>query len=123
LKQGGKVKDPSQYLQHPYAIADYDAINITALAMVEAKSTAATAYNKFIIKVTAATPGAVQVHSYAEGLAALKAGKQIQYLGAGGTLPFNQYHSAERAFSYDNYDPAGKSMTPVTVIPGSVLNG
>ena len=35
-KQGGKVKDPSQYLQHPYAIADYDAINITALAMVEA---------------------------------------------------------------------------------------
>jgi ABC-type branched-subunit amino acid transport system substrate-binding protein len=123
LKQGGKVKDPSQYLQHPYAIADYDAINITALAMVEAKSTAPTAYNKFIIKVTAPTPGAVQVHSYAEGLAALKAGKQIQYLGAGGTLPFNQYHSAERAFSYDNYDPAGKSMTPVTVIPGSVLNG
>jgi hypothetical protein len=63
------------------------------------------------------------VHSYAAGLAALKAGKQIQYIGAGGTLPFNQYHSAERAFSFDNYDPASKSMTPVTVIPGSVLNG
>ncbi|HEX9539272.1 MAG TPA: ABC transporter substrate-binding protein [Streptosporangiaceae bacterium] len=122
MKQSGKVKDPSQYLQHPYAIADYDAINITALAMVEAKSTSPTAYNKFITKVTAVTPGAVQVHSYAAGLAALKAGQQIQYLGAGGTLPFNQYHSAERAFSFDNYDPASKSMTPVTVIPGSVLN-
>jgi ABC-type branched-subunit amino acid transport system substrate-binding protein len=122
LKQG-KVRSPSQYLQHPYAIADYDAINITALAMVEAKSTAPAAYNKFIIKVTAAAPGSVPVHSYAEGLTALKAGKQIQYLGAGGTLPFNQFHSAERAFSYDTYDAASKSMTPVTVIPGSVLNG
>jgi branched-chain amino acid transport system substrate-binding protein len=123
MKQGGKVKDPGQYAQHPYAIADYDAINITALAMVEAKSTAPADYNKFISKVTAVTSGATVVHSYAEGLKALKAGQQIQYVGAGGTLPFNQYHSAERAFSYDTYDPASKSMNPVTVIPGSVLNG
>lgn len=123
LMKQSKVQNPSQYLQHPYAIADYDAINITALAMVEAKSTAPTAYNKFIVKVTAPSAGATVVHSYAEGLAALKAGQQIQYVGAGGSLPFNRYHSAERAFSYDTYDPAGKSMNPVTVIPGSVLNG
>jgi ABC-type branched-subunit amino acid transport system substrate-binding protein len=123
LMKQSKVQDPSQYLQHPYAIADYDAINITALAMVEAKSTVPTAYNKFIVKVTAATPGAVQVHSYAEGVAAIKAGHQIQYVGAGGSLPFNRYHSAERAFSYDTYDAADKSMNPVTVIPGSLLNG
>jgi len=122
LKQGA-VKQPSQYLQHPYAIADYDAINITALAMVEAHSTAPAAYNKFIVKVTAASPGAVQVHSYAEGLRALKAGKTIEYVGAGGPLAFNQYHSAERAFSFDAFQAANKSMNPVTVIPGSALNG
>ena len=122
LKQG-EVKQPSQYLQHPYAIADYDAINITALAMVEAHSTAPAAYNKFIVKVTAASPGAVQVHSYAEGLRALKAGQTIQYVGAGGPLAFNRYHSAERAFSFDAFEAANKSMNPVTVIPGSVLNG
>lgn len=120
---GGKVKDPAQYVQHPYAIADYDAVNITALAMVEAHSTDPAVYNKFIVKVTAAAPGVVQVHSYAAGLAALKAGKHIQYVGAGGTLAFNKYHSAERSFSYDSFDPATKSMIPVTVIPGSVLNG
>jgi branched-chain amino acid transport system substrate-binding protein len=120
---GGKVKDPAQYVQHPYAIADYDAVNITALAMVEAHSTDPAVYNKFIVKVTAAAPGAVQVHSYAVGLAALKAGKHIQYVGAGGLLAFNKYHSAERSFSYDSFDPATKSMIPVTVIPGSVLNG
>jgi branched-chain amino acid transport system substrate-binding protein len=123
LKQAGKVQNPGQYLQHPYAIADYDAINITALAMAEAKSTAPAAYNKLITKVTAAAPGAVQVTSYADGRKALKAGKTIQYVGAGGTLSFNQYHSAERSFSFDNYDAPSKSMTPVSVIPGSALNG
>jgi hypothetical protein len=44
-------------------------------------------------------------------------------VGAGGTLTFNRYHSAERSFSFDTYDPAAKSMNPVTVIPGSALNG
>jgi branched-chain amino acid transport system substrate-binding protein len=120
---GGKVKNPAQYVMHPYAISDYDAVNITALAMMEAHSTAPTTYNAFITKVTAPSAGAVQVHSYAAGLAALKAGKHIQYVGAGGTLTFNRYHSAERSFSFDTYDPAAKSMNPVTVIPGSALNG
>jgi branched-chain amino acid transport system substrate-binding protein len=123
LKLGGKVKDPSQYLQHPYAIADYDAVNITALAMTEAHSASPARYNPLIPKVTAPSPGAVVVHSYAQGLAALKAGKHIQYVGAGGTLVFNAYHSAERSFSYDSFDAAAKSMNPVAVIPGSALNG
>lgn len=123
LKQAGKVKQPAQYAQHPYAIADYDAINITALAMTEAKSTDPTVYNRFITKVTAGAPGAVQVTSYAQGRKELKAGQTIKYVGAGGTLAFNQYHSAERAFSFDAYDAATKSMNPVSVIPGSALNG
>jgi branched-chain amino acid transport system substrate-binding protein len=120
---GGKVKNPAQYVMHPYAISDYDAVNITALAMVEAHSTNPVTYNPFITKVTAPSAGATAVHSYAAGLAALKAGQHIQYVGAGGTLTFNRYHSAERSFSFDTYDPAAKSMNPVTVIPGSALNG
>src|SRR5215471_10799248 len=113
LKLGGKVKDPSQYLQHPYAIADYDAVNITALAMTEAHSASPATFNAFIPKITAPSPGAVVVHSYAAGLAALKAGKHIQYVGADSTLVFNAYHSAERAFSYDSFVAATKSMNPV----------
>jgi len=120
---GAQVKDPSQYLGHPYAISDYDAVNITALAMVAANSTRPTAYNSFIPKVTATAAGAVVVHSYADGLSALKAGKQIQYVGASGPLIFNQFHSAGRAFSYDEYDAASKSMVPKSVIPGTALNG
>ncbi len=120
---GSQVKDPSQYAGHPYAISDYDAVNITALAMVEANSAKPTAYNSAITKVTAAAPGAAVVHNYADGLSALKAGKQIQYVGASGPLIFNQFHSAGRAFSYDEYDAASKSMVPKTVIPGTALNG
>src|SRR5207249_3826745 len=66
--------------------------------------------------------GAIGQGSYVKYVKARKAGQRIQYVGAGGTLAFNRYHSAERAFSYDNYDPANKSMNPVLVIPGSALN-
>src|SRR6266702_4630110 len=123
LTLGGKVKDPSQYVGQTYAISDYDAVNITALAMVEAKSTSPGVYNGFITKVTAASPGAVVVHAYAAGLAALKAGKKIQYVGASGPLVFDAYHSAEREFSFDVFDVATKSMKPETIIPGSALTG
>jgi branched-chain amino acid transport system substrate-binding protein len=122
LTLGGKVQDPSQYVGQTYAISDYDAVNITALAMVEANSTSPSIYNSFITKVTAPTPGAVVVHGYAEGLAALKAGKKIQYVGASGPLVFDAYHSAEREFSFDVFDAATKSMKPETIIPGSALS-
>src|SRR5216683_104735 len=123
LTLGGKVQNPSQYVGQTYAISDFDAVNITALAMTEAKSTSPSTYNAFVTRVTAAAPGATVVHGYADGLAALKAGKQIQYVGASGPLVFDQYHSAGRAFSYDTFDAAAKSMNPVTVIPGTALNG
>jgi branched-chain amino acid transport system substrate-binding protein len=121
LALGGQVKSPSQYVAHPYAISDFDAVAITALAMTMAKSTSPSTYNAFITKVTA--PGGKVVRTYADGLAALKAGQKIQYVGASGPLIFNKYHSAGRAFSYDVYDPASKSMKPVSVIPGVALNG
>jgi hypothetical protein len=89
--------------------------------MTMAKSTSPATYNADVVKVT--TPGGTVVHTYADGLAALKAGKQITYVGASGPLVFNKYHSAGRAFSYDVYDPANKSMKAVSVIPGTALNG
>jgi len=98
-------------------------VNIMALGMVAANSTSPQTYNSFITRVTDQSSGAAVVHNYAEGLAALRAGKTIQYVGASGPLVFNKYHSAGRAFSFDVYDPANKSMKPIKIIPGSVLNG
>ena len=121
LTLGGTVKDPAQYVGQTYAISDYDAVNITALAMAEANSTSPSVYNSFVTKVTA--PGGVITHDYADGLKALKAGKRIQYVGASGPLAFDAYHSAEREFSYDAFDAATKSMTPASIISGSQLTG
>jgi ABC-type branched-subunit amino acid transport system substrate-binding protein len=118
-----QVKDPGQFTGHPYVIGDYDAVNIMALAMTTANSTSSKTYNGFITKVTDQSSGATVVHNYADGLAALKAGKTIQFVGASGALIFNKYHSAGRAFSYDDYDPATKNMTSASVIPGTALIG
>jgi hypothetical protein len=63
------------------------------------------------------------VHDYADGLAALRAGRTIQYVGASGALIFNQFHSAGRAFAYESSDPAAQSMRSSFVIPGTMLNG
>lgn len=113
------VKDPGQYAGQPYAISDFDAVAIAALAMTMAHSTQPTSYNADIVKIT--NPGGTVVHTYAQGLALLKAGKSIQYVGASGPLVLNKSHSVGRAFAYDSYDPAAKSMNPSAVIPGTAL--
>jgi hypothetical protein len=123
LRLGSPVQTPGRFVGNPYAIGDFDSVIITALAMVAANSTSPQAYNSFITKVTDQSPGATVVHNYANGLAALRAGKTIQYVGASGPLVFNPFHSAGRAFSYEDYDPAAKSMKTSSVIPGTALNG
>ena len=75
-------------------MAPYDDVIIMALAMTAAHSTKPSVYNNFIINVTKPRQGAVVVHTYAEGVAALKSGKQIQYIGASGAFPFNAHHSS-----------------------------
>jgi branched-chain amino acid transport system substrate-binding protein len=120
---GSQIRGAAQYVGQPYAISDFDAVAITALAMTMANSTKGSVYNADIVKVTAQTAGATVVHTYADGLAALKAGQTIQYIGASGPLVFDQYHSAGRAFAYFVYDAASKSMVSKTVISGTALLG
>ena len=42
--------------------------------------------------------GAVTVHTFAQGKAALAAGHQIRYIGAMGPVEFNPYHNSTGAF-------------------------
>lgn len=121
LRLGSKIKDPAQYTVHPYAIADFDAVMVASLAMTEAKSTKGSDFNKDIVDVTKPRRGAVVVRTYAAGVKALAAGKKIQYIGAGGSLVFNKYHSAPSAFAYFRYDAATKQPAVVSVIPGTKL--
>jgi hypothetical protein len=100
----------------------YDGINILALAMVMAKTTIGSYYNQFVTQVVSPKPGAVVVSDYASGLAALKAGKQIQYVGVIGAVVFNRYHNAAGEFAANVFAADG-SASRVGTISGSRVLG
>jgi hypothetical protein len=66
-------------------------------------------YNPYIVKVTAPSPGAVQVNTFAAGKKALLAGKKIQYVGAVGPIVFDPYHNSPGGFEI--VKPDGTAIT------------
>jgi ABC-type branched-subunit amino acid transport system substrate-binding protein len=109
LASPGVTKPASQWSGDSYSMVDYDGLIVMALAATAAKSTSPAVWNAFIPKVT--SPGGLVVHSYADGIAALKAGKTIDYVGATGLIVFNQYHNSTGGFEITDYQPNGS--TPV----------
>jgi hypothetical protein len=85
----------------------YDGINLAALAMIASKSTSPATYMPFVLKIGNGVPGAVVVHSFADGAAALKQGKQIRYEGPGGPTSFDAYHDSAGLFQVDKYTADG----------------
>jgi hypothetical protein len=47
------------------------------------------------------------VHTFAVGVAALQAGKKIDYVGAAGTIAFNQWHNSTGGFEIAAYQTNG----------------
>ncbi|MGB9185589.1 MAG: ABC transporter substrate-binding protein [Solirubrobacteraceae bacterium] len=103
----GSTGNFSTYLTAPGAVHLYDGINLGALAMIAAKSTSPSAFKPYIEKIGNGTPGATVVHSFAEGAAALKQGKQIRYEGPGGPTSFDAYHDSTGIFQVDHYSTNG----------------
>jgi branched-chain amino acid transport system substrate-binding protein len=104
----GNTGNFNTYLTAPGAVHLYDGINLAALAMIEAKSTAATVFRPFVEKIGNGVPGATVVTSFADGVAALKAGKSIRYVGPGGPTNFDSFHDSTGLFEVDSYGPTGQ---------------
>lgn len=85
----------------------YDGDIVMALAMDEAKSTSGSVWNKRIAGVT--TPGKhkVIVHTFAQGIAAIRKHKQIDYVGTGGQIHFNAFHNSAGNFSATAFNADG----------------
>lgn len=98
----------------------YDAMNIIALAMIEAKSTNPAKYVNYIDKV-ANDPG-TQVYDFKSAVAAIQAGQQINYQGASGPEDFNQYHNVTGSFEADGFDAKG-NLHKVADISASSMFG
>jgi branched-chain amino acid transport system substrate-binding protein len=107
LVTAGVTKPASQWTGDPYSMVDYDGVIIMALAATAANSTTPSVWNAYIPKVTTAGPGVMVVNSYAAGVAALHAGKTIDYVGATGLIAFNQYHNSTGGFEVSAYQPNG----------------
>jgi ABC-type branched-subunit amino acid transport system substrate-binding protein len=103
----GSTGDFSTYLTAPGAVHLYDGINLAALAMIEAKSTVPSVYAPYILTIGDGTSGAEVVYSFAQGVAALKAGKAIRYEGPGGPTSFDSFHDSTGIFQIDAYSATG----------------
>jgi branched-chain amino acid transport system substrate-binding protein len=120
---GSAVPGAAQYANLSYSASIYDSTIVAALAMTEAKSAVPAKYQPFVSKVTGPLgPGRVAVHTYAAGLAALKAGKAIVYVGTGGgPILWDSHHNVQGTWDAFKYDPATKANVQIGSIPPSVL--
>jgi branched-chain amino acid transport system substrate-binding protein len=116
----GSTGDFSTYLTAPGAVHLYDGINLASLAMIQCKSTNPTVFKTCIEKIGDGVPGATTVYSFAQGAAALKAGKAIRYVGPGGPTSFDAYHDSTGIFQVDTYTPQGQ-VNVTANIPTSQL--
>lgn len=114
--------DYKQYNGDIYSRTTYDGCIAMALAMTAANSTDPKTYNSHIQDIL--TPGSdkTTVHTYQQGLDALKAGKKIYLVGAGGDLGLNKYHNVAGAFETQHWDPATKALVHFGVLPNDQLN-
>jgi ABC-type branched-subunit amino acid transport system substrate-binding protein len=117
----GVAKPVSQWDDDPFAMVDYDSFVVMALAADAAKSTNPAVWNNFIEDVTTAAPGAVPVNTYAAGVADLKAGKKIEYVGATGTIAWNKYHNSTGAFEIVNYQSGTGNLNYVTSVSAATI--
>jgi ABC-type branched-subunit amino acid transport system substrate-binding protein len=104
---GAQTGNFSTYFTAPGGVHLYDGMNLAALAMVAAKSTDVAKWGPWIAKIGDGVPGAVVVSSFAQGVAELKAGKQIRYIGPGGPTSFDAFHDSPGIFQIDIYSPTG----------------
>jgi len=109
LTSSPEVPNPGQWSVDPYVMSDYDAVTIAALAMVAAGTVDPAVFNPYVKRVTSGGANTVEVHSYAEGLAALQTGHAIQYVGPSGPMAFDQWQNATIGFSLAAYDVGGQT--------------
>jgi branched-chain amino acid transport system substrate-binding protein len=103
------TKPVAQWTGDPYSMVDYDGLVVMALAATAAKSTSPAVWNAYIPAVTTASSVAMVVHSYAEGVQALNAGKKIDYVGATGIIVWNKWHNSAGEFEIQGWLPNGNT--------------
>jgi branched-chain amino acid transport system substrate-binding protein len=100
-----------KYSQRGATLHLYDGIMQAALAMDETKSLDPTVYNAVIKDVGNGVAGATTVNTYADGVAAIKNGQKVRWVGAGGLTNYNQYNNSQQGYIIVKYDASGNEVT------------
>src|ERR1700730_12722516 len=103
-------KDAPKYKQRGSTLHLYDGIIMTALAMTATNSADPAVYNPKIKDIANGVSGAQVVNTYKDGVAALKAGKSIRFVGAGGENNFDQYNNSQSGYILVAYDAQGNEV-------------
>ena len=110
LASGSLVKNPASDETAIYAELPYDHTTMIALAMLAAHSVDPVTFNPYIEKIT---QGTTMVKTFAQGKAALAAGKTIDYVGVTGQVSFDKYHNSGGLWAAEN---------PVTNLPVKLVS-
>jgi branched-chain amino acid transport system substrate-binding protein len=114
--------DPDQYVNDVYARTHYDGVILSALAATIADSTEGAVYNEHIEEIASPRSGKTVVNTFAEGVEAIEAGDDIQYVGAGGELFLNEHHNVTGVFGIKRWDAKARSFEPVKIVAQEDLN-
>ncbi|HKC20628.1 MAG TPA: ABC transporter substrate-binding protein [Candidatus Dormibacteraeota bacterium] len=106
-----------KYNQRGSTLHLYDGIIMSALAMVATNSSDPKVYNSKIKDIANGTSGATVVHTYKEGIDALKSGKSIRYVGAAGENNFDQYNNSQSGYILVKYDAQGNEVQVAQLTP------
>lgn len=103
---------------HSFGAQAYDQMVLLALAIEAAKSTDGTALNDTVRKVSG--PDGTKVTSFADGIAGLRKGQQVNYEGASGSIDFDANGNIAKANFRVSQVKDGK-ITPVGAITDVVF--
>ena len=92
----------------------YDSVVIACLAITKAGTTDPKVWINDVTKV--AEGNGVKVYNYADGVAQLKAGHDINYEGASGHDDYNQYHNVAGSWDVVQWDATGSAMNTVATV-------
>ena len=109
--------DAPKYKQRGSTLHLYDGIIMSALAMLATNSSDPKVYNSKIKEIANGVSGATVVHTFKEGADAIKAGKSIRYVGAGGENNFDQYNNSQSGYILVKYDAQGNEVQVTTLTP------
>ena len=116
LGSASQVPQASTYLTDPFSLANYNAVNMVSLAILEKKTVTRTVINKTLNSIIDRGKGKTVCNSFAACKKDILAGKKIQYVGATGPIKLNKWHNAG-----GTYHVITDSLKPKTL--GKILGG